>query len=152
MMMSFLFLQIFNFTIYSSSHSINNKISDDKVIVITENGVARKQDVSQKIFCKDVEWRIEWKSDSKGAIYKAKITYVDSKKSEILRDNEIELISKIKYLDVISASCNPSDDIRSTKSNLLILATDKETDEYILGKLVMDSRTRKGKWYFTRRD
>lgn len=105
-----------------------------------------------KIYCKDVEWHIEWKADIKGTISKAKITYVSNKESIILRDNAIELISKAEHLDGISASCNPSDGIRSTKSNLLIMATDKETGEYILGKLVMEPNTRKAKWYFSHRD
>ena len=47
MLLTFLFIQILNFTTDNYLGHINAKLLSDKVIIISENGVARGQEVLQ---------------------------------------------------------------------------------------------------------
>ncbi len=122
---------------------------NDNEIIITETGVARKQETIQKIYCKDVKWYVKLKSDEKGVISKAEIVYFSARKAVRLKDAAAELKSKAQRLNGVSATCNPSYDDMPTVSNLLLLAIDKKTGDSILGELTIDSLTLKSEWYFT---
>lgn len=124
---------------------------NDNVIIVTETGVARKQETSQTIYCGDVKWHIAWKSDSRGAITEAEIVYFSGINATVLKDAAIDLISKAENLDAVSASCNPNSEGKPAVSKLRVLATAKHTGAYIAGELVIDNPILKSNWAFTSR-
>lgn len=139
----------------SSDFASSNGLTEESVnnaIVIHERGVARQQETSKKIFCKNLQWQVDWKSDEYGAVTNINIVYHHDGISRNLRDEAIELMSRAENLESISASCNSGAQATSVTSSLSLFATDKESGNYIVGQLEIDAKNSRGKWYFTPRE